>query len=155
MPTTPTGPLVVLWRGLPGAGKTTAARAEQARLRAAGQRSVLVGRDHLRSLAGLDPATTTPTDEDTITALQAALLQTAAHHGLTVLVDDTTLTDTALTHLTDLATRAGAPLEIRDLRDVPLNTCLARDATRTGTAHLGADRLTTIATTAGLTGPTP
>jgi predicted kinase len=143
--------LIVATRGLPGSGKTTWALAELARLRALGVRAGRVSRDDVRATLGLAPGRTTAAEEDEVTAVQHAWIGGLIAAGVrVVLVDDTNLNPAHVTALADLAGGLGAGFEIRDLRHVPVATCIAHDDSRTGAAHLGAERILAIATGAGL-----
>lgn len=70
-----------------------------------------------------------------------------------VLVDDTHLIEEHLAATLSVGNLCGATVAVADLRDVPLQQCIQRDATRTGTAHLGADRIRAIAAAAALPAP--
>ena len=136
---------LVVWRGLPGSGKTTAAQARLGRSRAAGVPTARLGRDSVRAVLGLVPGATTRDEEDQVTAAQHAMIRALWAAGVrVVLVDDTNLTDEPLAALADLARDHGAALEVADLRHVPLAGCVARDATRTGVPHVGAERITAM-----------
>jgi predicted kinase len=143
--------VLVATRGLPGAGKTTWARDELARLRAAGVRAARLSRDDTRGMLGLDPATTTEQQEDEVTTTHHSLIRALVAAGMEVVIlDDTHLHPEHLRVTSALAKACGAQLRVHDMRHVPVQTCIEHDATRTGTAHLGADRIHAMATAAGM-----
>jgi adenylylsulfate kinase-like enzyme len=147
--------VLVVYRGLPGSGKTTHANTRLATLRAAGIPAARVSRDDVRRTLGLTPGATTEADERQVTAVQAGLIGLLYRTGvLIVLVDNTTLDEQHLADLARLAQACAADVEITDLRNVPVSTCVARDAGRTGVAHLGGSRIHQLAAAAGLAQPT-
>jgi tRNA uridine 5-carbamoylmethylation protein Kti12 len=128
-------PTFIVCIGLPGSGKTTkalewvAAGRYRLRLNRDGGRTWLYGRD--RYNADGEPLETLPEDEEAILrsaylgALQAALLR-----GWSVIDDNTNLYPDRTTQLMDRACSCGATAEVWDFTDVPVETCIARDAQR-------------------------
>jgi predicted kinase len=114
-------------RGLPASGKTTFARhmlesAEPGTL-------VRLNRDDLRaSLHGKGHYT--HVTEKQITTVQHGAAESMLRAGVSVVVDDTNLRSRHLRTLAELAWRAGAEFAVEDFTDVPLMTCLARNAKR-------------------------
>lgn len=114
-----------IFRGLPGSGKTTAARSLQKR---AG--GVLVGRDHLRfALYGIyhDPDFI---DQSMVAKIQDETTRFNLRQGTNVFVDDMNLRNQYVKRLIKIANECGVPYTIVDMTDVSLATCLERDAHR-------------------------
>lgn len=123
----------VVCKGLPGCGKSTKALAWVA----AGRYRLRLNRDSLRiALHGTarysdQPLLELPADEEDIVrsayygALQAALLR-----GWSVVDDNTNLNPRATEDLIRRARSCNAQVEVWDLTDVPIETCIARDAAR-------------------------
>jgi predicted kinase len=150
----PLRPRLIMYRGLPGSGKTSHATEELHRHRAAGRGAARLSRDDVRQALGLIAGATSAGEEAEVTEIQARFLHSLLDAGISVvLLDDTNLTDDRVQHLAHLAGRHDATLDIVDLRGVPVQVCVDRDATRTGSAHVGADRIRSMAAQAGLAGP--
>jgi len=128
-------PTLTITRGLPGAGKTHWARAYVAEDPAA---RVRVNRDNLRSMlhngAHIVPnaAGNATGTEPSVRAARNALIRTLLDRGLDVVCDDTNLPQRSARELRALAQMHGAEFAVHDLRDVPLETCLERNAARPG-----------------------
>jgi len=126
-------------RGLPASGKSTWAREYIA---TSSYATVRLNRDDLRLMAlPEDYWTTNPTSERVseraITAIQHAALKALLADGYDVVCDDTNLHERYFQRLVEAAEDAGVMVEIVDLRDVPLEECIRRDAQRTGREHVG------------------
>ena len=120
-------------RGLPASGKSTWARAWVSE---DPQRRAEVNRDHLRIMMHGGYV-----DQETqITAAAHATIRTLLERGVSVVSSDTNLPQRHARELASIGRRAGAKVEIVDLSDVPLDVCLARNATR-GDAYVPADRI--------------
>jgi predicted kinase len=120
--------LLRITRGLPGSGKSTLAAewvAEDPTSRAQ------VNRDSLRAMlhnsvwiggrSGTEGATIAARD---------AIIKALLRKGVDVICSDTNLPQKVARDLRNLATIAGAELEVIDLTNVPLDLCLERDAER-------------------------
>ena len=121
-----------LYRGLPGAGKTTRAVADVAAAVRQGRRVVRVNRDNLRDMvhAGCyDPANPAVT-EAAVTVAQHAAIRALLAAGWDVVCDDTNLKPEVFDALVTLAANAGAGVNVIDMRHVPVEVCVARDAGR-------------------------
>lgn len=139
--------------GLPASGKTMMARsyvamglpAMRARLLTAPPRAevggvIRVNRDDLRAMAhggwtGIAAA------ENQITVVQQAAVGALLQARCQVIVDDTNLWPEARRAWRELAAEHGARFEVWDLTAVDLQTCLDRNAERTGAAHVPADKI--------------
>lgn len=121
---------LTITRGLPGSGKTTWARQQRGAVR--------VNRDDLRQMLhgghiGLGWA------EVQVTIAQRAQIEALLRAGINVICDDTNLMARVVKSLEQLAAECGADVAIRDFRDVPLEVCLERDASRDGHERVGED----------------
>jgi tRNA uridine 5-carbamoylmethylation protein Kti12 len=117
---------LIIIRGLPAAGKTTCATqwvAEDRRCR------VRVNRDDLRAMIDGGVHVEGVTEERIINA-EFTLIQAFLCDGLDVICDDTNLPERTVDQLRDEAKDEGASFEIIDMRDVPLETCIERNAAR-------------------------
>lgn len=119
-------PTLTITRGLPASGKTTYARAWVAEDPA---RRARVNRDDLR--AQLHAGTWLgPDTERPIVAVQHAAIRALLDRGVDVICDDTNLPARTVRDLRRVAVLAGAEFAVVDLTDVPLETCLERNAGR-------------------------
>ncbi|SCL26752.1 AAA family ATPase [Micromonospora inyonensis] len=119
-------PALVITRGLPGSGKTTYAKrwvAEDP------ERRFRVNRDDLRAM-GHGRRVGVRWQEDAVTTAQKAQVLALLRAGMSVIADDTNLPDASVEQWRRLAEQAGAHLVAVDLREVPVETCIARDAAR-------------------------
>jgi predicted kinase len=118
---------LIITRGLPGSGKTTAARAWVAGDRANRAR---VNRDDLRAMLDDGEFEKGVTEPRILATRDAAILGLLAK-GLNVICDDTNLPQRTARDLARLAKRAAADFYVYDHTHVPLETCLERNAART------------------------
>lgn len=119
-------PTLIITRGLPGSGKSTAAAAwvtgdEQWRAR--------INRDDLRIMCH-GRWLGTPAQEAIVTGLQHNGIRAALANGTSVIVDDTNLAASVVNTLGSIALDMDADFEIWEFRNVPLEVCIARDAAR-------------------------
>ncbi|MFJ3840915.1 RNA ligase [Streptomyces sp. NPDC090054] len=121
-------PVVHVMTGLPASGKTTAARALQAR---SGGRMRRVNLDDLRAMLDLpDPERGRSfAHEQTVLEVQDAAVRAAVDGGFDVVVDNTHLTKNIPKRL-KAAVGGLATFVVHDFTDVPLEECLRRDAAR-------------------------
>lgn len=118
---------LLITRGLPGCGKTTYARQWVSADRAHRAR---VNRDDIRAMLD-DGEFVKGITEPRILAARDAAIMSLLGKGVDVISDDTNLPQRTARDLARLAAHAGAELTVIDLTDVPLETCLARNAART------------------------
>lgn len=126
--------------GLPGCGKTTWAREKIAsRVRRGDSRTELVrlSRDDLRAMLTVGYTAPQRQFEDMLTVVFDAALLALLERRADVIVDATNLNSRYRYDLTSLVERCDARWELVDFTAVPLQTCIARDAQRTGIAHVG------------------
>ena len=126
---------LIITRGLPGSGKTTHARAWVEGDRAHRAR---VNRDDLRQMLDHGQFVKDIT-EPRILAARDALILGLLGKGLDVICDDTNLPQRTARDLAKLAERARADFRVYDYTNVPLATCLDRDAARTDKPPVGED----------------
>ena len=121
-----------LYRGLPGAGKTTRAVGDVAAATRQGRRVARVNRDVLRDMAHAgcwDPDLT----EAAVTVAQHAAIRALLASGWDVVCDDTNLKPDVFDALVTLAAGVGADVNVIDMRHVPVEVCVAQDAGRPAT----------------------
>jgi predicted kinase len=118
---------LLITRGLPGCGKTTYAREWVAADR---EHRARVNRDDLRSMLDHGQFVKGVTEPRVLASRDAAILSLLSK-GIDTICDDTNLPQRTARDLAKLAKRAGAELAVIDLTDVPLETCLERNAART------------------------
>lgn len=136
---------LVIMRGLPASGKTTWARgwvSNKPEYRAR------VNRDDLRAMAhdGLyiaaKPALHRPGTEPIIAAARDTLILSLLRGGLDVVCDDTNLPEQTFVDLCALAAKVrGTLVRTEDLRQVPLETCLKRNAERPAATRVPDDAI--------------
>lgn len=114
-------------RGLPGCGKSTWARkwvTEDPHHRAEVNRDAI--RIMLHSVAWSGDAAL----ETQVTVAQHTTIRELLNRGIDVVSSDTNLRQRYVRELASIARRCGAGVEIIDMTDVPLHTCIARDEAR-------------------------
>lgn len=133
---------LLITRGLPGSGKSTVARElvqDATELRdgkPVAIKMIAMSRDEFRAMfngrrLGLGR------QEQLVTAAMDAAITATLRLGVDVVVHDTNLRDSDVRHFRQLADDAGAELVVVDLRDVPVDECVRRDALRTGAEQVG------------------
>ncbi|ALY08413.1 polynucleotide kinase [Arthrobacter phage Thunderclap] len=127
-------PVMYIYRGLPGIGKSRDARQFQNQSIQSGRLAVIIERDIIRR--ELNPERTdwyTKEFELEVTNLHRSRIQAALHIGADVLVADTNLPNSNVKQLMRLGVNAGADIEIIDMRDpkhYPLEMALSQNALR-------------------------
>jgi predicted kinase len=124
-------PTLTITRGLPGSGKTYWAR--QRVISGRGQ-VARVNRDDIRSSMFAAPGKTVldHASEQIVTRAQQDAARALLAAGRDVIVDDTNLRLKFARQWADLAVAEGAGFAVEDFTDVPLATCIERDAMRAG-----------------------
>lgn len=117
---------LTITRGLPGSGKTTWAREQQA----VDPHLFRVNRDDLRAMLRPDWKHGDLEHEDMLSTFHHAMVWQLLDDGYPVVVDDTNLSDEHLTFLLAAAVPARAHVVTQDFRDVPLDVCIERDSGR-------------------------
>lgn len=117
---------LMVFRGLPGSGKTTAG---DNIARTLGY--TRISRDDLRrNLFDKHGGETSVAEEQEVTRVQRKLVTDLLCNGFGVIVDDTVLPNRYAREWLTLAQQVGAEIVWHDLRHVPLDVCLARNAQR-------------------------
>lgn len=131
-------PVLIVTRGLPGCGKSTRAREWVAEDPA---RRARVNRDDLRAMchnsAYIARSDDTKGTEPAVTVARDTVITALLRAGVSVVCDDTNLPSRTVRGLRKLAATAGANFTVWDMTDVPVETCLERDARRNGSAQVG------------------
>lgn len=118
--------ILIVTRGLPGCGKTTYARRWVAEDRG---RRARVNRDDIRAMLD-DGQFVKGVTEPRIIAARDAAISSLLRQGVDVISDDTNLPQRTARDLARLAAHARAGLAVVDLTNIPLETCLERNAGR-------------------------
>lgn len=127
-------PIMSIYRGMPGVGKSEDALKAQKAAQWRGQLSIIVERDIIRR--ELDPTRTkwyTGEFEDEVTTLQRKRIRAAFTLGADVLVSDTNLPNASVRSLMRIAVENDAEVQIIDMRDpkqYPLELLLERERNR-------------------------
>lgn len=145
---------LIICKGLSGSGKST--WAEQQALSSAMsaedfiQHKIVVNKDRIRRNLELQGWTWSKEREADVIKERDMLISYYLGNGNTVISDDTNLAPKHETRLRELAKQFGAPVEIKDFRDVPIATCIERDSKREGKARVGAKVILDMARQFGL-----
>jgi predicted kinase len=124
--------LFVMFKGLPGCGKSTVAQD----MVNDNQDFVIVERDSIRENMGI-LGTWSPERENEVTEKQKDRLHDAMMSGYDVISSDTNFNPKCETLYRKLCQYYGYILHTIDMSDVPIETCIAQDALRTGPKRVG------------------
>lgn len=139
----------MVYRGLPGSGKSTEAAKLVAREPG---RWIRINRDDLRGMAvgpGNNPHGNRDR-EDLIRNFKNELIRQALREGYDVILDDTHLVAQTVKKLHELAASIGDVKVIEKGINVPVETCIERDSKRTGFAKVGEKVIKDFARMSGL-----
>ena len=117
---------LIILRGLPGCGKSSWARKWVAEDPA---RRAEVNRDHLRRMMH-DSVFLGQDTERQVQAARDAMISVLLKRGTSVVSSDTNLPRRVVRDLAKLAVLARAEWRVEDMTDVPLDTCILRNAER-------------------------
>jgi predicted kinase len=120
---------LIMAKGLPGSGKTTWAKAEV--LKSDGDLK-RVSKDDLRAM--LDAGSFSKANETFVVEVRNRLVYQVLERGYSVIVDDTNLNPVHERNLVGIARSVGSVFMVMDFTDIALETCIARDLQRAGTA---------------------
>jgi len=142
---------LMIFRGLPGSGKST----EAAKLcRREPGRWVRINRDDLRGMIvgpGNDPyAGDRRAREDLVRGMKSDLVRQAFREGYDVILDDTHLVASTMRKLHELAMSVGDVKVIERCVNVPIDVCIERDAKREGHQVVGEKVIRDMARSAGI-----
>lgn len=119
---------LTITRGIPGSGKTSWAKDQQ---NSTDEWTVLVSRDDFRGmLYNASHGKLSHIAEKMITDMEAEVVHEALVAGHNVIEHSMNLRSSYVRAWKELAQRAGAEFEIKDFTNVPLSTCVERDAAR-------------------------
>jgi len=118
---------LTILRGLQASGKTSKARELVQESLSDDKPAMIVERDHLRFMAGLDSKP--GPYESTITLQQHALIRAGLKAGRHVISSDTNLNAKFLKGLVEIGEYFGAEIDVVDI-DTPLDVCIERDRAR-------------------------
>lgn len=120
-----------IFRGNVGSGKSTKARELQYKLlKEDGQTALIVERDMIRMELFNKLWTGNHEDEKKVSDVQYERIKSALNLGISVICSDTNLQDRGVRQLIGIAFNAGAPVELIEMRDVPLEVCIEQDRHR-------------------------
>ncbi len=115
---------ILMCKGLPGSGKTTWAK----NWLAGHPMALRVNKDELRAM--LFNGVSGKGRESLVLKVRDFVVSQALDDGHDVIVDDTNFNPQHQARMETIAAQHGAIVEIKDFSDVPLETCIARDAQR-------------------------
>lgn len=126
--------------GLPGSGKTLWARA-QLHHDSKPWRTARLNRDSLRTMLH-DGRYAGSATEDQVVAIERFAVRACFERSASrVIIDDTNLDPSVLAGWRDLAVQIDARFEVRSFLDVPIETCIARDALRRYPERIGEEKI--------------
>lgn len=117
---------LIIMRGPSASGKSTYAKQMVAE---DFEGTIRVNRDKLREMAH-DGEFVKGITEDKILMARDALIRRYLKAGLTVIADDTNLARRNVVDLIKIANKFGAPWELKDFTNVPMDECIQRDLIR-------------------------
>lgn len=120
---------MVLLQGIPGSGKSTWVAEEKRKLNAKGIEHAVASRDDIRFFM-FGSYTPGYSAENMVTEVRDEMIYTALKNGRTVFVDEMNLRSKYIRHLVKIAKRTDATVSLKSFNDVPLKTCLERNANR-------------------------
>lgn len=118
-------PKLIMTVGLPASGKTTFAKEQVLKSNGKTKR---VNKDDLRAM--IDANQWSKANEKEIIQIRNRIIEHYLFDGFSVIVDDTNLAPKHEKDLEALAETLGADFEVKSFLDVPLTTCIARNAKR-------------------------
>lgn len=118
-------PTLTITKGLPASGKTTWSKEQVLKSNLKTKR---VNKDDLREM--IDSSQWTKLNEKHIVAIRDLIAEYYLSNGFEVIVDDTNLSPDHEPHLKKLAEEMGAEFKVESFLDVPLATCILRNAKR-------------------------
>jgi predicted kinase len=119
---------LIIARGLPGSGKTTRAMAW---LDEDPENRARVSRDDLRAgIFGQSTGILSAKGEVEVTYVERKLVRHLLEAERSVVIDATHLRDDVIRYWSTVAAKFSATVTVWDMRDVPVDTCIARDALR-------------------------
>ncbi len=140
----------MIFKGLPGSGKSTEAASLVKR---EPKRWIRINRDDLRGMAvgpGNNPHSRDNVREELMRTFKVDLMRQAFDAGYDVILDDTHLVPMTVKKLHASAAAYGNVKVIEKGVNVDVDTCIARDAKRTGFAHVGEKVIKDMARGAGI-----
>lgn len=128
-------PTLIVTRGLPASGKSTAAVIW---VNADPDWRVRINRDDLRAM-GHGGYRGARSQEAIVSGIQHNGVRAALAHGTDVIVDDTNLPEALVRMFAEIAEQMDADFEIWDFRSVDVEVCVQRDALRGEFDRVGED----------------
>lgn len=126
--------------GLPGSGKSHWART-QLHADSKPWRTTRLNRDGMRLMLHDGRYAGSATERQVLAIQRLAVRACFERNATRVIIDDTNLAPATLNEWRDLAIRTGARFEVRSFLDVPIETCIARDALRRDPEHVGEEKI--------------
>lgn len=120
--------------GLPASGKSTWAKEQ---LKKEPTRWKRINKDDLRAM--LDNGVWSFENEKVVTSIQDSAVMSALRKGYDVILDNTHLSRRVVRSVHELAERVGDVTVVEKIFSTDVKTCIARDAVRVGSAHVGED----------------
>jgi predicted kinase len=134
--------LLIITVGLPGSGKSTWAEVEKIKLEAQGVKVFISNKDELRKAMAATGWTWSPEAEKDVIKAQNQQIKGAYAQGAAVVIVADTNFGKHKDRLRGLAVHCDAEFQIKDFTDVPLQTCIERDANRPEPLRVGAQVIT-------------